>query len=306
MSNEPGAPGAGDTDAIYRAPESDTSVAPEGDLLAAYVGPKYQEYYAPIFQRFESGGSSVSWHWPAFFVTIFWLLYRKMWLNFFAYWLFIPIALAVLSTLIEAVIPGATGILIGSLFEGGLLLLIAFVLVPMFANRLYYNHAQKKIGKITSEFGAPEQQRMELARKGGTSNVAIVIAPIILIALIGIIAAITIPAYQDYTIRAQVSEGLALASSSRTAVGDYYGEFNRLPADNVEAGMPAPGEIEGSYVSSVAIENGTVVVTYGNLSHETIDGKTLLLEPVPAGDDTLDWDCRSSQIPAKHLPAACR
>ena len=91
---------ADDSESIYRAPTSDTSFTPEGDMLATYVGPKNAAYYAKHFERFKSQQSAVSWNWPAFFVTAVWLLYRKMWLYAFGYWIVLPIVFAIVALVI--------------------------------------------------------------------------------------------------------------------------------------------------------------------------------------------------------------
>jgi len=292
---------AGDADSIYRAPESDTSFAPTGDFLAAYVGPKNADYYARQFGRFEAQNSSVSWNWPSFFVATIWFLYRKMWLNALAYWLGLPIALTLLSTIITTVAgPGA-----GSTFYYAGYLAIAFVIVPMFANRLYYRHAQAKIRKVAARSSTAEQQSLDLARMGGTSSVILILIPLLVVVL-GILAAIAIPAYQDYTIRAQVSEGLNLSRSAKAAVAEYFMDTGEMPVNNEIAGLFPANSIQGSYVSSVAVNAGTVVITYGNNAHVMINGETLLMTPAAESGNGVIWTCSSPSIRPKHLPAACR
>ena len=128
----------------------------------------------------------------------------------------------------------------------------------------------------------------------------------ILIAIIGILAAIAIPAYQDYTIRAQVSEGLNLSGGAKAAVTEYYMDTDSLPADNDSAGLSPASRIAGKYVMSVAVHNGTIVVTYGNDAHQIIQNQTLVLEPGASSVGTVEWTCRSPSIAPKHLPAMCR
>ena len=84
----------------------------------------------------------------------------------------------------------------------------------------------------------------------------------IVVAIIGILAAIAIPAYQDYTIRAQVSEGLNLAAGAKAAVTEYYQDQGVFPGDNVTAGIEDAANIEGKYVSQVEVgANGVITVT---------------------------------------------
>ena len=130
----------------------------------------------------------------------------------------------------------------------------------------------------------------------------------IVVAIIGILAAIAIPAYQDYTIRAQVSEGLNLAGGAKAAVTEYTQDRGEFPGTNVLAGISAKEAIKGKYVKSVEVKtNGIVTVMYGSGAHSMIDGKTLQLAP-STNAGSVEWTCTAvgTEIANKHLPAACR
>ena len=133
----------------------------------------------------------------------------------------------------------------------------------------------------------------------------------IVVAIIGILAAIAIPAYQDYTIRAQVSEGLNLSGGAKTAVTEYFQDRGTLPTNNSQAGIAASGSIQGNYVSQVAVANGVITITYSSAGNQTanaaINNATLTLTPNTSNAGSVDWNCANGAgLVNKHLPAACR
>jgi type IV pilus assembly protein PilA len=128
----------------------------------------------------------------------------------------------------------------------------------------------------------------------------------IVVAIIGILAAIAIPAYQDYTIRAQVSEGLNLSGGAKAAVTEYYQDRGVVPGDNTIAGLAAASSIRGKYVSQVSVGTGVITVTYGLSAHALIGGSTLTMTPDTQYAGSVGWICAGVDIVAKHLPAACR
>ena len=134
----------------------------------------------------------------------------------------------------------------------------------------------------------------------------------IVVAIIGILAAIAIPAYQDYTIRAQVSEGLSLSSGGKAAVAEFYQDSGNWPANNDEAGLAAPTNIIGKYVTQVAVTavggNGVITVSYGNEANTAISAALLTLTADAASGGSIVWDCAAGNgaMQAKWLPSACR
>ena len=143
---------------------------------------------------------------------------------------------------------------------------------------------------------------MKTMQKGFT-----LIELMIVVAIIGILAAIAIPAYQDYTIRAQVSEGLNLAGGAKAAVSEYTMDRGSFPSDNNQAGLSTNTTINGKYVRQVTNNNGVVEVIYGVDAHTTLSGSQLVLSPATSAG-SVTWTCKtgSPAIADKHLPAACR
>ena len=102
----------------------------------------------------------------------------------------------------------------------------------------------------------------------------------IVVAIIGILAAIAIPAYQNYTIRAQVAEGVALAAGAKTANWDYFAEHGTFPPSNTSAGLPSATPISGGYVQSVSTANGLITITNEKTANSALLNKTLYLPGV--------------------------
>ena len=128
----------------------------------------------------------------------------------------------------------------------------------------------------------------------------------IVVAIIGILASLAIPAYQSYTIRAQISEGLNLAGPLRNATATFYNENGTFPADNAEAALETPGSYAGNYVESLSINDGVIEILYGNEANAQINGQTVTLTAIP-NDGSVGWDCASGGfILDEYLPTACK
>ncbi len=127
----------------------------------------------------------------------------------------------------------------------------------------------------------------------------------IVISIIGILAALAIPAYQDYVIRSQVTEGLSLADGAKTAEWDYISNRGTYPPSNQSAGLPSPGSVSGNYVSQVDVSGGPIQVTFGNKANAAIATKILLLSPTTASGSIL-WRCHSTTLAGRYMPSSCR
>ena len=124
----------------------------------------------------------------------------------------------------------------------------------------------------------------------------------IVVAIIGILLAIAIPAYQDYTIRAKVSEGLNIASAAKTGVSEYRLTSNSWPSTNAEAGVS--NTVSSQYVSSVSVgSNGVITITFNGTTLGA--SGTIQLSPT-FNNNTVQWTCTGGTLEDKYRPANCR
>jgi Tfp pilus assembly major pilin PilA len=307
---------------------SRTPLPPEQQRLADYelaIGPN-TEYYLPRFESFDGGGSRAGWHWPAFFVTAPWYLYRKMYVPGVLMLLYPWIALIIISIIVAATQPSP----VAGTAIGLVIFLAPSILLAIYANSIYHRHITKVITSIPRAIAEqPDKRAARIERNGGTGTgvmIGILVGGFLLAtAFIGILAAIAIPAYQDYTIRAQITEGLNLASPLKVEIAEYYAERGAWPEQaDITQELPS-----GQYVSGMEVQGGSIVISYGGKANSNIQNQRLVLSPASraesrarhAGQHLLDlrqrgreagrapggrsvWQRGCGQVPADGLPDA--
>ena len=140
----------------------------------------------------------------------------------------------------------------------------------------------------------------------------------IVVAIIAILASIAIPAYQNYTIRAQVTEGLSLSSGWKTAIVEYYNSTGAWPS---QTDLSGTSPSNGNYVSSVTVTSGVIDIQYGAQANQAINNQHLTLVPYTTASDDVLWQCGLAPAPGgtpasvpvnptslspQQLPAPCR
>ncbi len=129
----------------------------------------------------------------------------------------------------------------------------------------------------------------------------------IVVAIIGILAAVAIPAYFAYSIRSQVTEGINLSNSARVAATEYFHQHGAFPDDNATAGLAPPATIVGEFVTQVEIvTGGGLEITYGNGSNLKIVGGVLTMSPI-TNTGSVSWTCSGdATLVSEYLPSSCR
>lgn len=287
---------------------SDVQGATQEESYRAAVGPKKADYYVPRFLKFDQPGASrVSWNWPAFFLSFWWLLYRRMYGYALTYFF------VVLAT-------GASPLVISQNALSLVVSLAAYIVIPMFANALYHRHVKRVIARKTRTIPAADQLLSELQRGPHTTHAAWIAVPAAVIG-IGVFASVAIPAYQDYTVRTQVAAGLNLADGIKAGVAKSFAQDGVWPGSLTDIGINE--RISGKYVAEVSVENGTISIHYGGNAHQMLSGRVLTLRPSISREGEVIWNCGyvgsqgndpltgpsgpdGTNVPEKYVPAACR
>ncbi len=279
------------------------------------IGPN-SEYYRPRFERYEEQGAGVSWHWPAFFATSSWYVYRKLYLvgilNFFYPWiLWFVVGFLVGFGVLPAEAGGALILFVGPL---------PWLLLTLFANRIYWRRVRRIIAQ-TPAYPDAGRRRRELQDAGGVARgpmVAMAVVTVLFTAGLVSVARVTVlPAFEDFTFKGQIAEGLNLAAQLKPQVAEFRMKHKKWP-------QPADldtSALHGKFTESVTLDHGSIIVTFNNQGHAGIAGKRVVLRPGADEHDQVVWACgnaalpagfapadgpHGSEVPDKYLPKSCR
>jgi len=261
------------------------------------------EYYLPRFQRFGRGGR-FSWNWGAFFGTLAWLRYRKLyawsWLYFFVSTPFLlgtVIIVAAASDACQLALAShdyalAQRVVLGLAFLG-------WIAPPLLANRIYFQHVRALVDEASHAFAQGHNRGHEFGRRAGTGGVAGAIALQIFVL---VVAAVAGPSYANYQYRVRVYEGVSLVGGLKTPLEEYVEQHGRLPAKIAEIASATSGK----HVSTVVLEpDGTIRATFGKDAQELSDHSVSMVPTMKDGR-IVEWICRSDDLPNVCLPASCR
>jgi Tfp pilus assembly protein PilE len=272
----------------------DSQILTDEEARAAFIGESNTQYYLDRFDRIAHGESG-GWHWPGFLVTWYWMLYRKMWVPALIYF-FAPYVVGI-------VLGGFTGIspMLGVVLS--LAWFAAWLIGPgLLANGWYYKHSMNRIRDVRARGGSKDQMLARLEAAGGTSNIAVIIVAILgIVFVIGILAAVAIPAYQTYTLKAKMADAVVEGAAVAQIVGRQYEATGQFPTDVDRIAQQLPQQ--SKYVRGIELDGMSGVLTV----HVELPSVSGAFQLTPSADSSrhVTWTCSTADL-AKYVPRSCR
>jgi hypothetical protein len=275
-------------------------------------------YYLDRFENFDLGGGPASWNWMAFWASFIWLVHRRMFWYAAGYVTVLPLFLLSFNWAMTQVLGESAG----TFFEASAAVVIFWVLVPMFANVVYYRRVNARIEKARATTSSREEMIETLSRQRPITHPLIVL--LICGGFVGAVFAANFAAefygstsqFFGSTIRKQVAESIKLAHPVQRAVARAYATSKELPTDLAAAGLN-DADYQSESVAAINVIDGMVLIVYSNKAHPKIAKKTLSFRPVLLDGGGIAWNCgyfQSSErdtvygtnIDAEYLPSACQ
>jgi type IV pilus assembly protein PilA len=143
------------------------------------------------------------------------------------------------------------------------------------------------------------------------------------VAIMGILMSLTLPSFQQYTVKTQLAEAMTLTHSMKMNIAEYYKKYQRMPTNNSEAGLPEADKLIGNFVSGVTVADGAIHIELGNKINEQLKGKTISLQPLivdGSAKSPISWGCgyatapqgmskqgeNNTDVDSYYLPVQCR
>lgn len=271
-----------------------------GRMYQAYLGTA-AHFYRPRFERFDRDGAKPGWNWPAFFITFFWMLYRRLWVPALLYYFVLPLAFLLLWLIVTL-----AGVPVFEAYFGVWVanLAFVFVVVPMYANVLVYRNTCDKL-EFAWRMAPSEDYALGYATAAGqTSNawIVLLIVPVIL-AVLGVLAAIAVPAYQDYTVRSQVAAANQPAAVLAAKLADYADAHPAQPLDPSVIGLDRPVSAgSDASVRMTVDKDGVIRLTFARGPRS---GEHWVWRP-ELGQAGWRWHCAPGDLASRYLPHPCR
>jgi uncharacterized membrane protein len=275
------------------------------ELWRRAIGPKHTDYYLWRFQRKHDGDASLGWHWPAFFILIFWLLYRRMW-GWAALYCFGGFAIGIPVGFIARHLRPEAGVALikwSSILLTLATVVIGYVIAPLVANNLYYAHLKKLIARQKAQFKSRALVLKNVEARGGTGIAGHVVAAILVVCLLLEIIAISIYAYQERANHKKANVAIVAGKDVVRQVSVYVNRNRALPTSLTQFSTDA-GRKQNIGGMEIDPRTGviTIEVSFGRSSH---DGNILF---VPSGTDwtrNVAWRCRAEEKMQEYAPPDC-